>query len=508
MTKIIFFFLSILFCVKAHCQQEFSRKEQNVIFELKVTEIEQPDSLAVMWFLEPYVEGVTEDHVLLFPNNPEADGLCLQTIAFPDSLKGRSIVYRYIAASGKSDFWRQLVLLKNEGQTVVECWGFVDGLEGKIRPAKMLFPVPDSPQESSIFEKPYLGITTNGQPVENLFQIKKTGVPTIAVKNTMAAFLGTLSEEQKTNSLFPIESKEWRRWHNIESWPRAGLCLEEMKPLQKELIFDLLAESLSSRGLQKVKDIMSMEAYLAVLVPEVSALGKEKYWFTFYGYPSDTEPYGWQIEGHHIVINYFVLGDQVVMTPIFMGSEPNYIESGENEGLRTFAAEEQKGLDFYLSLSKKQKAVATILHNKKYDFNRAEAFKDNEIIPISGISARKLNKKQKRALTGLIAEYVDNLREGQAIIKMKEVKHYLKETHFSWMQGESIDGPFYYRIHSPVILIEFDHQSPVFLYDPSKPYPGPVKSHIHTVVRTPKGNDYGKDLLREHLAKEHKKDNY
>ena len=56
---------------------------------------------------------------------------------------------------------------------------------------------------------------------------------------------------------------------------------------------------------------------------------------------------------------------------------------------------------------------------------------------------------------------------------------------------------FYYRIHSPVILIEFDHQRPVgtrHLIDPSRA----TRQHIHAVVRTPNGNDYGKDLLRQH----------
>jgi hypothetical protein len=28
----------------------------------------------------------------------------------------------------------------------------------------------------------------------------------------------------------------------------------------------------------------------------------------------------------------------------------------------------------------------------------------------------------------------------------------------------------------------------------------PTRQHIHTIVRTPNGNDYGKDLLRQHLA--------
>lgn len=62
------------------------------------------------------------------------------------------------------------------------------------------------------------------------------------------------------------------------------------------------------------------------------------------------QPWGWQMDGHHLVINYFVLGDQVVMTPTFMGSEPTFIAQGEHQGLRTFVDEEQKGLDFYQSL--------------------------------------------------------------------------------------------------------------------------------------------------------------
>ena len=43
---------------------------------------------------------------------------------------------------------------------------------------------------------------------------------------------------------------------------------------------------------------------------------------TVMGTPSATEPWGWQFDGHHAVINYFVLGDQVVMSPHFAGSEP------------------------------------------------------------------------------------------------------------------------------------------------------------------------------------------
>jgi hypothetical protein len=58
-------------------------------------------------------------------------------------------------------------------------------------------------------------------------------------------------------------------------------------------------------------------------------------------------------------------------------------------------------------------------------------------------------------------------------------------------------------VHSPVILIEFDHQTPANLRHLS-PDRSPNREHIHTIVRTPNGNDYGKDLLRQHyLAHPH-----
>ena len=101
----------------------------------------------------------------------------------------------------------------------------------------------------------------------------------------------------------------------------------------------------------------------------------------------------------------------------------------------------------------------------------------------------------------MIAEYVGNMDGGHAKVRMQEVQAHLDDTYFGWIGDSSPEGVFYYRIHSPVILIEFDHQTPVAL-------PGPKEAnrqHIHTVVRTPNGNDYGKDLLRQHYER-HKHD--
>ncbi|MFN0085450.1 MAG: DUF3500 domain-containing protein, partial [Blastocatellia bacterium] len=86
-------------------------------------------------------------------------------------------------------------------------------------------------------------------------------------------------------------------------------------------------------------------------------------------------------------------------------------------------------------------------------------------------------------------------KDGHARVKMDEVRKHLEKTWFAWVGGDSEQGVFYYSIHIPVILIEFDHQTPIALARS----PIPTRQHIHSVVRTPNGNDYGKDLLRRHL---------
>jgi hypothetical protein len=88
--------------------------------------------------------------------------------------------------------------------------------------------------------------------------------------------------------------------------------------------------------------------------------------------------------------------------------------------------------------------------------------------------------------------------DGHAAVKLDEVREHLDDTYFLWIGETGEDAVFYYRIQSPVVLVEFDHQGPVAL-------PGergvPTRAHVHTVVRTPNGNDYGKDLLRQHYAR-------
>ena len=358
----------------------------------------------------------------------------------------------------------------------------------------------NSPEEKEALNEGFLGITNDGEIKPGLFPIKPTGISTLPIKEAADAFLSSLSEEQRLNCTFPIEDKEWRRWSNIDIslYEREGVSLQDLSSTQRNLAFEMLKASLSPKGFEKTQEIMRMEEYLGRITNGTDYLGSEFYWLTFMGEPSGTEPWGWQLDGHHLVINYFVLGEQVVMTPVFMGSEPTLIETGEHLGTRTFKAEEELGLKLYHSLSGNEKARVTLGTRKTHHYLQAEAFRDNAVIPYAGINASNLKEDQVEILLELIGEYVGNMREGHARVKMEEVSSHLDKTFFAWIGAIDGSGPFYYRIHSPVILIEFDHQRPVALKGKK-----PTRRHVHTIVRTPNGNDYGKDLLRQHLLQDH-----
>lgn len=385
-------------------------------------------------------------------------------------------------------------------------------IDSKITPSTEI-PVLEANSEKEIayLNTPFVGITTDGKVQKDLYTIQATNISVDEIKNAVNTFLSSLDEEQFQSCTFQVDDNEWRRWHNIESYEREGIAIFELNEHQKELAFDILRASMSEKGVAKAQNIMLMEAYLKEVSERVGngnkmplhMLGADKYWFSFMGTPSDTEPWGWQIDGHHLVVNYFVLGDQVVMTPTFMGSELTSIEDGPEKGVKTFVEEGNKGLALLHSLNDKQKRKAILLEEKKFAYSRAEAFKDNVTIPYMGVSAQSFTQHQKELLIELIEEYVGNMRPQHAEIKMTEVKKHMQETWFSWIGGTTDDAVFYYQIHSPVLLIEFDHHSPVFVVKPGETAKDPVNWHVHTVVRTPNGNDYGKDLLRQHLIKHH-----
>jgi hypothetical protein len=345
--------------------------------------------------------------------------------------------------------------------------------------------------------EPFKGVTATGDIEPGLFAIRKTGVSTAPVRDAATRFLGTLTDAQRASTSYPVDDSEWRKWNNIHRYARQGVSFKEMTEAQRERAFALMRAGLSARGFEKSRNVMRLNGYIAEVLKNFDEYGEYLYHLTVMGTPSATDPWGWQLDGHHLVINYFVLGDQVVMTPTFIGSEPVSAATGQYAGTTVLQEEQDKGLAFMRSLSADQQRRATIQSAKTANNAVSQAFQDNLVLDYAGLPARDLTPAQRAGLVALIAEYVGNMADGQAKVKMAEVESRLDATWFAWIGGVGPDDAFYYRIHSPVLLIEFDHQTPVALPGPRVP----GKVHVHTVVRTPNGNDYGKDLLRQHYEK-------
>lgn len=351
---------------------------------------------------------------------------------------------------------------------------------------------------------PFRGITTDGKVIPDLFKITPSGVFTEPVRIAAEKFISTLTNVQLARTLFPVDDPQWQKWMNQHFYVRQGISLGEMTEAQRDAAFGLMRASLSARGLQLTRDVMRLNETLAELSDDHVFKGEWLYNITILGKPSGTDPWGWQFSGHHAIINYFVLGDQVVMTPFFVGSEPVRATSGKYKGVVILQKEQNDGLEMVRALPEAQRKQAILSFSKTGNNNLTEAFKDNVNLAYAGLRTNELPDATRKRLRDLIDLYVGNMDDGHARVKMDEVDRHMQNTWFTWIGGTEADSAFYYRIQSPVILVEFDHQRPAnlakFAQDPQKP----TQQHIHCVVRTPNGNDYGKDLLRQHyLAHAH-----
>ncbi|MFJ2818874.1 DUF3500 domain-containing protein [Streptomyces sp. NPDC087294] len=363
------------------------------------------------------------------------------------------------------------------------------------------------PGASEVKYADFKGVTTDGKIVDDLYSVHATDVSTDGVVQAAQAFLDGLSTKERTSATFDVDDDEWLAWSNVDGYERKGVRMGDITTKQRDLGYALLGAALSADGLVQTRNIMKLNAYLG----DYSGGGRETltegaYFFTFMGTPSTSKPWGFQYEGHHVAINYFVLGDQVVMTPTFMGSEPTSA-TYQGEKITLFKKETNAGLTVLRSLTAAQRAKVISSDKKSGDNLKAGAGQDNVQLAYQGLAAKEFTAAQRTALLALVRVYVGNLNDGHADVKMKEVELHLDDTYFYWIGASKDSSAFYYRVHSPVVLIEYDAQSPLAYGTKGGGMGGPngtpTQQHIHTIIRTPNGGDYGVDLLKLHLENDH-----
>lgn len=256
----------------------------------------------------------------------------------------------------------------------------------------------------------FKGITADHRTAPpGLFPIFKTGISTQPIVEAAQNFVAVLTSEQRKTVQFDIDSNHWRSWSNLHVFLfRHGLSLQELNETQREAALNVVRSSLSASGYQNARDVMKLNHHAGEVTGRYDEFNEWYYWISIFGQPSRSEPWGWQIDGHHLIINCFILGDQLVMTPDFRGSEPNFAESGKYAGTRVFHEEETQGLELMNALSTNQQKQAVIGSQLPRDVITT-AQVDNIDLNYSGICYDALSAGQRQLMRKLLNTYVGRI---------------------------------------------------------------------------------------------------
>ena len=309
---------------------------------------------------------------------------------------------------------------------------------------------------------------------------------------TASNFLNALTPEQRAKATFALTDEERFDWHFIPK-ARKGLPFKEMTAAQQKLAHALLSSGLSQRGYAKATTIMSLDQILADIEQgKGPKRDSDLYYFTVFGDPTSSTPWGWRVEGHHLSLNFVVKGGQVLAaTPAFFGSNPAEVKSGPRQGLRVLGAEEDLGRQFVKALTVEQQKVAIITNSAPNEIITGNS-REVQLLNPPGIAVVDMTPSQKELLVNLVRDYAFRHRAELAEQDLAKIEQAgWDKLHFAWAGGLEPGEGHYYRIQGPTFLVEFDNTQN-------------NANHIHTVWRDFQ-NDFGEDVLRKHYEDAHQK---
>jgi len=359
-----------------------------------------------------------------------------------------------------------------------------------------------------LYRNEFRGITEDGTLRDDVHVFEPARpdeqAPVAAMIDAARNLLAALDDYGRARIAHPVDAVEWQTWANPEFMQfDTGLRLDLQPPEVREAALGLVRASLSPEGFVLAHTMMLINGFLGETVGLETILNEFSYNFALYGEPDLRAPWGWQLFGHHCAVNCLVIEGRMVLSPIFLGAEPNEIDAGPHAGTGSFSERIELGTALMAALPAEQRSGATVYQqmvdpamppgrvHPGDERHLAGAFQDNRIIPVEGIRVPDMPSAAQELVLAIVEQFVILLPEGPRVARLREITEYLPETWFSWIGGHQPGDVFYFRIQSPMIIAELDHHCGVFLdYDTPKPF------HIHTVLRTPHGNDYGRAYLR------------
>ena len=321
-----------------------------------------------------------------------------------------------------------------------------------------------------------------------------------AMDKAANALLDSLTPEQRTKMALPFDSADRTRWNFVPTsmFPRNGVPLKEMTEPQRKLAHELLRTALSQRGYTATTSIMNdLEAILRDTEAAARAAGgggrggpvrdPELYFFTVFGTPSPKGHWGWRVEGHHVSLHFTLAsGSMVVAAPTFWGSNPAEVREGPKKGLRVLDKEQDSGRALVMALDEAQRKTAVITETAPRDIITMTSVTTDPLTP-PGIAASAMTPKQRELLMQIVDVYTSQMADDIAAERQAELKKAgVDKIAFAWAGPVEPGKQHYYRVQGPTFLIEFDNTQN-------------DGNHIHSVWRD-FDSDFGRDLLREHLA--------
>jgi hypothetical protein len=311
------------------------------------------------------------------------------------------------------------------------------------------------------------------------------------------AFINTLDSSQKTIALYPFDADERYNFHFFPIENRKGISFNELTNTQKQAAMHLIKACLSQDAVKKVDEIMQLENILKEIEnrkAEDHYRDPGKYNVAIFGLPENGTAWGWRFEGHHICFNFSAEDNKLVSgTPGFFGANPAIVRSGPHKGLQVLKEETEAGFALLHSLTKEQIKKAMIDTTAPGDiitFVNRKALIEHP----AGVLYAEMTLKQQEQLLKLVSIYVHRYTKLFADQMLKEIQQAgLNNLKFAWAGYSEPDAgkAYYYRIHGPTIIIEYDNTQN-------------NANHIHSVLRDLK-NDFGGDLLLEHYKASHSK---
>jgi Protein of unknown function (DUF3500) len=310
---------------------------------------------------------------------------------------------------------------------------------------------------------------------------------TARIVSAANTFLATLDAAQRQKVLYAFNDEKQRAtWSNLPTSfvPRGGLSLKDMTDAQRTAAMALVSSALSPRGYEKVQQIMEGDQLLKTNEGNNPMFGKDLYYISILGKPSEKDPWMLQFGGHHLALNITIDGVRGILTPTLTGAQPA-LYTLDGKTVRPLGQESDKALALLKALDDKEKKQA-ILSYKLADLVLGPGQDGKTIVP-EGLKASAMTEPQRAMLLDLIAEWADIIHRSAAEARMAELKADIAETWFAWSgpitatPGNNITA--YYRIQGPHLVIEYAPQR----------LGGDPAMHVHTMYRDPT-NDYGRGL--------------